>query len=665
VLVLAWYHGDRGQQRISTSEFAILTLLLLLGGGAFRYYQRANETAKDAAPTANAAQPPASAAVSDARPSVAVLPFENRSREADDAFFVDGIHDDILTQLAKIGAMRVIARTSVEPFRDTKLTTREIAEKLGVSKLLEGGVQRAGDRVRVTVQLIDAANDAHVWAENYDRELTAANIFAIQSEVATAIAAALNTALSPAEQSRVATVPTQSLEAWEAYQLGKQRMAKRTSSALADAEQFVRKAIALDPHFALAWVGLADALALQAHYGTRPKETGLRHAEEAVTRALKLDPNSAEAWATAGSIAADRFQLQEAEQMFRRAIALNPNYAPSHHWLSMALKDLGRQHEGLAEAERAAALDPLSAVINLNLGSAQMYVGRFDDALGRFARAIEIDPAMATPYLFVGDAHTYGFGRLDRAIPCYEIAVSLDPGAPDLLASLAEAYWELGNDREAERWLARMVALGEGSVYTHFVAALLYLELGNTDPALTHAQKAADLDPGWMFPVRDYDLRRGDYAAARARYAKSFPHLFTKDLPRFTNRDAFAAIDLAFVLQQTSEKDQAKALLDRSEAYLRTMPRLGFYGYGISDVAIHVIRGETAVALAKLREAERAGWRRWWPYHRDFDPTLASIRNEPEFKAVFADIERDMAKQRAALAARPKDAPLDLAATGT
>jgi hypothetical protein len=294
-----------------------------------------------------------------------------------------------------------------------------------------------------------------------------------------------------------------------------------------------------------------------------------------------------------------------------------------------------------------------------------MYVGRFDDALGRFARAIEIDPAMATPYLFVGDAHTYGFGRLDRAIPCYEIAVSLDPGAPDLLASLAEAYWELGNDREAERWLARMVALGEGSVYTHFVAALLYLELGNTDPALTHAQKAADLDPGWMFPVRDYDLRRGDYAAARARYAKSFPHLFTKDLPRFTNRDAFAAIDLAFVLQQTSEKDQAKALLDRSEAYLRTMPRLGFYGYGISDVAIHVIRGETAVALAKLREAERAGWRRWWPYHRDFDPTLASIRNEPEFKAVFADIERDMAKQRAALAARPKDAPLDLAATGT
>ena len=219
-----------------TPEFAILTLLLLLGGGAFWYYQRASEAGKDAAPTASAAQPDASPGIEDARPSVAVLPFENRSREADDAFFVDGIHDDILTQLTKVGALKVIARTSVEQFRDTKLTTKEIGEKLGVTKVLEGGVQRAGDRVRVTVQLIDAATDAHLWAESYDRELTAANIFAIQSEVAAAIAAALKATLTPAERRSVNAIPTQNLEAWEAYQLGKQRMAKRTSAGLAEAE---------------------------------------------------------------------------------------------------------------------------------------------------------------------------------------------------------------------------------------------------------------------------------------------------------------------------------------------------------------------------------------------------------------------------------------------
>ena len=271
VLVLAWYHGDRGQQRISTPEFAILTLLLLLGGGAFWYYQRASEAKRPSHDGRHRRPTGQSPAATDARPSVAVLPFENRSREADDAFFVDGIHDDILTQLTKVGALKVIARTSVEQFRDTKLTTREIGEKLGVTKVLEGGVQRAGDRVRINVQLIDAATDAHLWAENYDRELTAANIFAIQSEVAAAIAGALKAALTPGEQARIDAIPTQNLEAWQAYQLGKQRMAKRTSAALTEAEKYFRKAITLDAKFALAWAGLARH-ALTANVLQRPTE---------------------------------------------------------------------------------------------------------------------------------------------------------------------------------------------------------------------------------------------------------------------------------------------------------------------------------------------------------------------------------------------------------
>ena len=183
-----------------------------------------------------------------------MLPFDNRSKLEDDVFFVDGIYDDILTQLSKVSGMRVISRTSVEQFRGTKLPIKNIAEQLGVAQVLEGGVQRAGDRVRVTVQLIDANTDAHLWAENYDRELTAANIFAIQSEVATAtrtsggtvareltaanifaiqsevataIAAALKATLTADEKMRLSAIPTQNLEAWEAYQIGKQRMAAR------------------------------------------------------------------------------------------------------------------------------------------------------------------------------------------------------------------------------------------------------------------------------------------------------------------------------------------------------------------------------------------------------------------------------------------------------
>jgi TolB-like protein len=283
VVALAWYHGDRGQQRVTGHELAVLTLLLFLGGGLLWLY------AKRSAPTAStvaAVNPAPTLAATDARPSIAVLPFENRSREADDVFFVDGIHDDILTQLSKVSALRVISRTSVEQFRDTKLPMKAIAEQLGVARILEGGVQRAGERVRIHVQLIDAASDAHLWAKKYARELTAANIFAIQTEIATAIAGELKATLTPAERARAKIVPTQNLAAWEAYQLGKQLMAKRSSAGIGDAQQLFREALDLDPKFALAHVGLADTLILQSLYRLAPQESTLVRAEKAVSAAL-------------------------------------------------------------------------------------------------------------------------------------------------------------------------------------------------------------------------------------------------------------------------------------------------------------------------------------------------------------------------------------------
>ena len=183
---------------------------------------------------------------------------------------MDGIHDDILTQLTKVGALKVIARTSVEQFPETKLTTKEIGEKLGVTKILEGGVQRAGDRVRVSVQLIDAATDSHIWAENYDRELSAGNIFAIQSEVASAIAGALKATLTASERARVDAIPTQNLEAWQAYQLGKQRMASAPARNLPRPSSFSVQPVELDPTFALAYVGLADILPWRCSTAAHP-----------------------------------------------------------------------------------------------------------------------------------------------------------------------------------------------------------------------------------------------------------------------------------------------------------------------------------------------------------------------------------------------------------
>ncbi len=668
VLVLAWYHGDRGEQRIRRIELAIIALLLLLGGGALWLYgHRSAQTQTAATAASPAAALTANTAAADTRPSIAVLPFENRSDEHKDAFFVDGIHDDILTQLTKIGAMKVIARTSVEQFRDTKLSTKEIGEKLGVTRVLEGSVQRAGDRVRVTAQLIDTASDAHLWAESYDRELTAANIFAIQSGVATSIAAALETTLTAAEKARVNIVPTRNLAAWEAFQLGRQRMARRTADTLADAEQFFQRAIDLDPRFARAYAGLSDSLTLQIeHAGAQPDVT-LARADAAVATALELDPNLAEAWAASALIRSFRNQNDRADPLYRRAIALNPNYAAAYQRFSRNTGGLGRRDEALAAAEKAVELDPLSAIVNTDVGRALMSVGRFDEAADRLRRANEIDPEMPMPYRQLGVLDAYARNRFADAVPLLQKAAALDPDNPILEFYLARLHLDLGDDVEATRVIeaARKRWPDHGAVL--MVSAEMHMNAGEWNAALKDAQRLLALE-SWAVDIddvlrwlRDADLKQGDHQAARLRYAKAYPALLGSTPPTIDGSSWQAAIDVAPVLQAAGDRATASALLDRAEQFIRTIPRLGLAGFGISDVEIHALRGDKAKALAALREAEMAGWRGpYWRYYRDFDPTLASIRDEPEFKAVFADIERDMARQRAEIAKRPKDAPLDL-----
>ena len=668
VLVLAWYHGDRGEQRVRRIELAIIALLLLLGGGAvWLYGHRGAQTQTTATAASPAAAPTANTAAADTRPSIAVLPFENRSDEHKDDFFVDGIHDDILTQLTKIGAMKVIARTSVEKFRDTKLSTKEIGEKLGVTRVLEGSVQRAGDRVRVTAQLIDTASDAHLWAESYDRELTAANIFAIQSEVATSIAAALETTLTAAEMARVSIVPTRNLAAWEAFQLGRQRMARRTAESLADAEHFFQQAIDLDPAFALAYVGLSDSLALQIeHAGAQPDVT-LARADAAVATALELDPNLAEAWAASALIRSFRGQYDRADPLYRRSIALNPNYAAAYQRFSRNAGGLGRRDEALAAAEKAVELDPLSAIVNADVGRALMSVGRFDEAADRFRRANEIDPEMPMPYRQMGILGAYVRNRFADAVPLLQRAAALDPDNPILEFYLARLYLDLGDDVEATRVIeaARKRWPDHGAVL--MASAELHMNRGEWNATLKESQRLLALD-SWAVDLddvlrwlRDADLKQGNYQAARLRYAKAYPALLGSTPPTIDGSNWQAAIDVAPVLQAAGDGATAGALLDRAEQFIRTIPRLGVAGYGIADVQLHALRGDKAKALTALREAEKAGWRGpYWRYYRDFDPNLASIRDEPEFKAVFTEIERDMARQRAELAKRPKNAPLDL-----
>jgi TolB-like protein/Tfp pilus assembly protein PilF len=581
-----------------------------------------------------------------------VLPFENQSQDATNEPFTIGIHDDILTQISKIRALKVISRTSVMGYRNTTKNLKTIGQELGAATVLEGGVQRAGDRVRINVQLIDAATDKHLWADTYDRRLTAENIFAIQTEIATAIADALRATLSPEEQDRLAIVPTENLAAYEAYLLGKQRLARETAAGSAEAVDYFQHAIELDPGFALAHVGLADSYAWQVYLGTLAPEEGLARAQAAADKALTLDDQLGEAYNSLAGIKWERGDYTSAEAMYRRALELNPNYETAYYDLGDLLRGaLNRPDEALALHRKAAELDPLSAGIITSIGWDLESLGRFDEALARYQRAIEVDPGYAQAYTSIGRYYWLVSGQLDEGVVWYAKGISLDPDNPLSSAELGWFFLDLGDLGKAEYWIERSIELGPESFLPNFIMQFLHLYLGDEAAALDYARKSHanySRDPGAWVLLRNDALRAGRYSEARGLYEKSFPELVNEGDPKIDNTVRLvAAIDLALVLPKTGEQERADLLLNRSLQYIQTRPRLGAGGYSIADVQIYALQGKKQKALSALRQAIDEGWRYLWRYFLKLDPNLESLHDEPEFQAMVAEIEADMAEQLA------------------
>jgi TolB-like protein/Flp pilus assembly protein TadD len=314
-------------------------------------------------------------------PSVAVIPFENISRDEANEPFTVGIHDDLLTQLSKINALKTISRTSVLRYKGSDKPIPEIAGELGVSAIVEGGVQRVGNNVRINVQLIDAASDKHLWAETYDRELSAANIFAIQSEISSSIARALEATLTDADQERLGSAPTQNLEALEAYFTGKQLADQRGTKAIESAIRKFEQAISLDPDFALAYAGLGYAWLLLPEYSPSIDRKLTRDSSKsAIARALEIDPNLSEGLAFMGwSKMVHEYEWQSAERLLRRAIEIKANNSDALHWLSHVMSFQGRHEEAIATARMAVEIDPYSPLMNMNLAYILMDDKRFDE----------------------------------------------------------------------------------------------------------------------------------------------------------------------------------------------------------------------------------------------------------------------------------------------
>ncbi len=584
--------------------------------------------------------------------SIAVLPFANRSANPDDAYFVDGIHDDLLTHISKIGSIKTISRTSVIQYRGSSKSIPEIATELGVATVLEGGVQRAGDQVRINVQLIDARTDEHLWAETYDRQLSASNIFSIQTEIAETIAGALRITLSPKEQQRIRAVPTESLAAYEAYLIGKQRQVKRTPESLAEAEEYFRQAVELDPRYALAWVGLADTYMLQVWYSGLPKRENFDKAKVAIDMALELDRDLGEAYASLGALKANMNELEGAEQAYKQALKLSPNYAFAHQRYSFLLGGLGRWEERLVEMETAVRLDPLSTNHRQNYAIFLVESGRVEEALEQFRITLEFDPKYAPAHRLIAAIQWAIFNRLDIAAQGYVKAITLATKAVDLYDWLAIFYLDLGEPERASLLLDRANELEQDPNTTTLAMHLLHVYQQTTEGIAEDARTIladSNLVPHILqlsaAQLRNQALADDRYEDALAVYSKHHTQLLLDDEPVIDRNNYRAAIDLSLVLQIMGDWERASMLLERSNAFIREQSRFSWWrSYWISDVQILALQGRKAEALSALRLATDEGWPLWW-YYLQYDPNLESIRSDPEFQAILAEIKADRSAQ--------------------
>src|SRR6266567_2793497 len=404
--------------------------------------------------------------------SIAVLPFDNLSGDPQNAYFSEGVQDEILTRLAKIAELKVISRTSTQRFKSVPNDLRQIAQQLGVANILEGSVQKANDQVRVNVQLINALTDAHLWADTYDRKLT--DIFAVETDIAKTVADMLQAKLTGSEQ----------------------------------------HVIAADPNYALAYAGVADGYVWLPGYTAGTPRDCYPKAAAAAKKALELDDTLAEARTSlALAIWLYNFDASQAIREFQRAIELNPNYAIAHQqYGNNTLSALGRFDDAIVEGKRAVELDPLSLVINTDLGSDYYYARRSDEAIAQLRKTLEMDPGFYIAHLVLGQMLDAKGARDAAIVECQKARALNDD--PSVLGVLARAYGLSGNKVEAEKILDQLKKLSKQRYVPAYSFALVYLGLGDREEALRWLEQSyqdrAGSDVGFIRVDPLLDPLRGD-----------------------------------------------------------------------------------------------------------------------------------------------------------
>jgi len=428
--------------------------------------------------------------------SIAVLPLKNLSGNPADEYFADGMTDELITNLAKISALRVTSYTSVSKYKTTSKPLPQVAQELQVDGIIEGSVLRSGDQVRITAQLIYAPRDQHLWAEEYQRYVR--DVLYLQREVARDIAEQVRVTLTPNEQKRLATAGAVDPVAYESYLRGRSFWNQRSEASLLKAIDQFNKAIEADPGYAPAYSGLADCYTTLGYLSYLDPLDAFPRARDAATKALELDPSLAEAHTSLAYFNLyHAWNWAEAENEFKKAIALNPNYATAHDWYSYYLMAMGRFDDAWKEVNRAHELDPLSVTISTDIGFNYYYRRSYDEAINQLRATLSVSPKFPLAHLWLGRAYQQKkmyseaideFNKTDAALPGWVVTI----------AGMGHAYGEWGHQAEAKQVLVRLNEMAREKYVTPYGVALVYAGLGDKDQAFAWLNKAVAGRSHWL-----------------------------------------------------------------------------------------------------------------------------------------------------------------------
>jgi TolB-like protein/Flp pilus assembly protein TadD len=580
--------------------------------------------------------------------SIAILPFVVLSSDPEDEYFADGMVEELLNLLAKIPDLQVAARTSSFAFKGvTSKTISAIGKELGVDTILEGSIRKndTTNKIRVTAQLIKVSTGEHLWSETYDRVYQ--GIFKIQDEIANAVVNKMKATLLGAAQRFDITAETLNVDAMIEHGKGQKELTHRSVASINKAMIHFKRAVLLDPNYARAHVGVADATILSALYGNTSKEQASENAQQAINKALSIDSQFAAAYATQGLLLSWDDEVK-AEQSFKRAIELNPNYAMAYMWYGSLLKQSGKLKGSQALFLKALKLDPKSPITANNVAWGYYLMGDETKAMEIFSQIISNDPFYPGAYTLAGEILT-NHGRLDEATDMYNRSLEVDPVNSHAIKGLLTASMDVGDFDATVQWFEyvekRKIQFSEP--YVNLLKARFNLVQGNRKEALRYLDMADFADEDMMsFIEGDKAFYKENYAEAASVYQTLREENRDLEVSFYSIQDGRIAANLGYAYQELGEVEKAKVVIDEFEKYTvnSRITRSNSPSYYMNMAQINALQQNKEEAFYYIQGAIDVGWVRVWEVEQS--PVFGWLSQYMQFSQMMGGIKARLATMR-------------------